>query len=329
MRRIGGPRAHRPAVQHRSVPLAPSSLMTRTQPVESPPPPVGDLPKHDPPTRTGSSPRSGSRTRCTTRSTSYAVRARACGNVPRAGASEEPRRPPFLSRPPLVIDATSWAWHRCPMRQVAAIVALGTALAWIVAASAGASGQPLANALVVATGDVPSHWGPWHVRSDPIVACVEASTTPVFTARARSALGTPNSGIASIATVFASRRQAAGFYAGAVAALPACVKSFLASRQSTKTLGVERLEVRRFGRRFGLWRLRYLTGSPRTSRHALDWAVVNTGTAVLVDVFEMGTYDDHWNDVSAARGLGGSVAGIERQALTRAARRAAVLTPGA
>ena len=76
----------------------------------------------------------------------------------------------------------------------------------------------------------------------------------------------------------------------------------------------------RYGVQSGAWRLRYITGS---FRHGLDWALVNTGAGVLVDLFDMGIYDSHWHDMSAARGLGGSVPDIERRVLANAARRAA------
>jgi hypothetical protein len=52
----------------------------------------------------------------------------------------------------------------------------------------------------------------------------------------------------------------------------------------------------------------------------LDWAVVETGRAVLVDVFSIAWYDARWRDTGVA---GGPAVVVERGILTNAIRRAA------
>ena len=92
------------------------------------------------------------------------------------------------------------------------------------------------------------------------------------------------------------------------------------TRHPGRIWNAKRLVRGRYGVQSGTWRIRYTTGS---FRHGLDWALVNTGAGVLVDLFDMGIYDEHWRDMSAARGLGGSVMDIERRVLSNATRRAA------
>jgi hypothetical protein len=78
--------------------------------------------------------------------------------------------------------------------------------------------------------------------------------------------------------------------------------------------------VGRYGRQSGAWRLRFIDG---TLRKSLDWAVVDTGRAVLVDVFSIAWYDARWRDTGAGGALGGPAVVIERRILTNAIHRAA------
>ena len=133
-------------------------------------------------------------------------------------------------------------------------------------------------------------------------------------------MGTPNSAVMSEATVFASRSQAASYYGALLSALPACAHRAIGTRHPGRIWNAEHLVLGPYGVQSGAWRIRYTTGA---YRHGFDWALVNTGTGVLVDVFDMGIYDSHWHDMSAARGLGGSVPDIERRVLANATRRAA------
>ena len=83
------------------------------------------------------------------------------------------------------------------------------------------------------------------------------------------------------------------------------------------------LTVGRYGRRSGALRLRYIDG---TLRKSVDWALLDTGRAVLVDVFSIAWYDDQWRDTGAGGALGASGQAIERRILRNATRRAAVAT---
>lgn len=201
------------------------------------------------------------------------------------------------------------------------LVGIGTILTFVAcaAASSSSSDQRLATALVAARADVPTSWAEFKPRG-PLLQCVATSSAGLITAQTRSVLGTPNSGVSSVATVLADRRQARRYYRAALAAIPACVRHSLSTSHPTYVWHVQPLTAGRYGLQSGAWRLRFLRG---TSRGSVDWAVVDTGRAVLVDIFMMGAYDAHWKDISAARGLGGSVIGIEQRILTNAARRAA------
>jgi hypothetical protein len=207
---------------------------------------------------------------------------------------------------------------------VSAVV--GAVLVSAAAGGAATPGQPLADALVVAKSDVPRGWGLWQVGQDPILDCLAMSTPPTFTAQARFGMGTPNSSVLSIATVFATRSQAARYYRDALAATPACVRAALAARHPSRIWAPQPLARGHYGVRSGAWRIRFITGS---FRHGFDWSLLNTGTAVLVDVFDMGAYDTHWQDISATRGLGGTTLCIERRVLANAAHRAATADPTA
>jgi hypothetical protein len=58
-------------------------------------------------------------------------------------------------------------------------------------------------------------------------------------------------------------------------------------------------------------------------RKSLDWAVVETGRAVLVDVYSIAWYDARWRDAADGGPLGDSAVVVERRILTNAIHRAA------
>jgi hypothetical protein len=204
--------------------------------------------------------------------------------------------------------------------------AVGAVLVSGAAGGVAVPGQPLADALVVAKSDVPRGWSPWQVGQDAILDCLAMSTPPTFTAQARSGMGTPNSAVLSTATVFATRSEAAAYYREALAAAPACIRAALPARHPSRIWAPQRLARGHYFVRSGAWRIRFTTGS---YRYGIDWSLLNTGTAVLVDVFTMGIYDTHWKDISATRGLGGTTLSIERRVLANAAHRAATADPRA
>jgi hypothetical protein len=80
------------------------------------------------------------------------------------------------------------------------------------------------------------------------------------------------------------------------------------------------LGVGQYGRQSAAWRLRFFDDSLRQS---LDWAVVDTGRAVLVEFFSIAWFDARWHDTGTGGGLGAPAVVVERRILTNAIHRAA------
>jgi hypothetical protein len=205
---------------------------------------------------------------------------------------------------------------------------VAAALAMMFASAAAAQtaipDQRLAESLIPARTDVPDFWVEWKAQGDRLLDCVANAAPNRVTARARSIVGGPNDGVSSLAIVMPDRSHANQYYRSAVRAVRECVghERYLTGAQlhPNHVWHVQPLTVGRYGRQSGAWRIRFLRGS---EHRALDWSVVMTGRAVLVDIFELGLYDAHWKDISVAHGVGGSVRNVERRVLTNAARRAA------
>lgn len=193
------------------------------------------------------------------------------------------------------------------------------AMASGVAASLPSADRQLATALVVARGDVPGSWGTWPLGVLP--SCLTDPQGVTVTSRARAGLGTPNSGVSSFATVLKNPREADRYYRAALAETPRCARDFVATERTSHVSEPQLLTLGRYGARSSEWRLRFRGRDG--SRHAFDWAVVAVGRGVLVELFQLGIYDDRWKDISATHGLGGSSLGIETKILRNATRRAA------
>jgi hypothetical protein len=189
-----------------------------------------------------------------------------------------------------------------------------------VAASSSTPDQRLADALVVRKADGPAYWMDWKPKGGALFGCVANAPG---TAESRSAVGGPNTGVDSLATVFPDRRQAQLYYRHSLAAVARCVRTWLAGGHPNQIWDAQPLTVGRYGSQSGAWRLRYIDGSQRKS---LDWALVDTGKAVLIDVFSIAWYDDQWQDTGTGGALGGSALTVERRILTNATRRAAIAT---
>src|SRR5437762_2142890 len=98
------------------------------------------------------------------------------------------------------------------MRRIILAVVVSAVLGCSAAAAGKVPDQRLADALLVTSGDVPKFWIRWPTTHDRILNCLAISASATFTAQARSSLGTPNSGVVSEATVFASGVEANRYY---------------------------------------------------------------------------------------------------------------------
>lgn len=167
---------------------------------------------------------------------------------------------------------------------VAAFVAAVAALA-----PASASNTGLASRLVVAKADVPSHWGRFSTANDGLMHCLDDSRAP-SSERAQAIFGTPNSGVWSHAAVLRTEKEAVSVYASASRRIQGCVGGFLRTRQpAAHDLGKRRkLRLGHYGESSQASRLRFWLGPTNRS---LDWAIVRTGRAVLVDVFLVAYFD--------------------------------------
>ena len=184
-------------------------------------------------------------------------------------------------------------------------------------ASSSTPDQRLADALVVRKAEGPTYWIDWKPRGGALFGC--AGRAPAATASSRSAVGGPNTGVDSLARVFPDRRQAHLYYRHALATVARCVRSWVAARHPNRIWDAQPLSLGRYGRQSVAWRLRFINDS----RKSLDWAVVDTGRAVLVDVFSIAWYDARWRDTGLGGALGGPAVAIERRMLTNAIHRAA------
>jgi hypothetical protein len=190
-----------------------------------------------------------------------------------------------------------------------------------VVASSSTRDQRLADALVVRKADGPAYWLEWKPKGGALFGCV--ANAPAGTADSRSAVGGPSTGVDSLATVFPDHRQAHLYYRRVLAAVARCVRTWIAGGHPNYVWDAQPLGVGRYGRQSGAWRLRYIDGAQRKS---LDWALVDIGKAVLIDVFSIAWYDNQWQDTGVGGALGGTALAVERRILTNAARRAAVAT---
>jgi hypothetical protein len=191
-----------------------------------------------------------------------------------------------------------------------------------VAASSLTPDQRLADALVVTKADGPTYWMRFKARG----ALFECEASPsTATAQSRSAVGGPNTGVDSLASVFPDRRTAHRYYRDALASVPGCVRSWLAVGHPSHVWDAQPLSVGRYGLQSGAWRLRYLDRG--NLRKSVDWALVDTGRAVIIDVFSIAWYDARWQDTGLGGALSGSALAIERRILTNATRRAATAAP--
>lgn len=206
-------------------------------------------------------------------------------------------------------------------RLVLAVTTATLVFASGVAANSSTRDQRLADALVVRKADGPAYWIEWKPRGGALFGCAFGGSAG--TAESRSTVGGPNTGVDSLARVFPDRRRAHLYYGHALAAVARCVRTWLADRHPKQIWNAQPLTVGRYGLQSGAWRLRYIDG---TQRKSLDWALMDTGRAVLIDVFSIGWYGDRWQDTGLGGALGSSAATVERRILTRATRRAAVAT---
>jgi hypothetical protein len=134
-------------------------------------------------------------------------------------------------------------------------------------------------------------------------------------------VGGPNTSVDSVAAVFPDRRQASRYYRHALATVPVCVRSWLAAGHPNHVWNSHPLTVGRYGLQSGAWRLRYLDRG--NQRKSVDWALIDTGRAIVIDVFSIAWYDAHWQDTGLGGALGASARTVERRILTNATRRAA------
>jgi len=178
--------------------------------------------------------------------------------------------------------------------------------------------QRLAQRLVVAPADVPRQWRKLYIPAHPLVQCIEGRRRLTdASARERGLVGTPNSGVWSFATVFASENEATRFYASVLDWAPTCIRRMLRRPRPAYIAAAEVLQIGRYGDRSQGWRLRFRS----ETRRAFDWAVVRTGRAVLVDVFLVAYFDDRWRDRTSGASASGSIA-LERTVLRKALERA-------
>ena len=180
------------------------------------------------------------------------------------------------------------------------------------ASTSGTSDRELATALVVARGDaLPRNWTIHEFNNDARGKCLMRSRGTVK-ARARDGFGSPNDGMWSVATVLKTRREARADYNMLRDAVPACLRRAVRHNPvDADAVGFARsLSFRRYGDRSAAWRLG-VTYSGNAYRY--DWVLVQTGRAVLVELFVLG------------RDRPGAVA-MEQEIVRRALRRAATTT---
>jgi hypothetical protein len=125
-----------------------------------------------------------------------------------------------------------------------------------------------------------------------------------------------------VATVFPDSRRAHLYYRHAVATVARCLRSWVVAEYPKHVWDTQALRVGRYGRQSGAWRLRFIDDI----RKSLDWAVVETGRAVLVDVFSIAWYDARWRDTGPDGALGARAVVVEGRILTNATHRAATAT---
>src|SRR6476660_8179690 len=111
-------------------------------------------------------------------------------------------------------------------KHVLVVIAAAIVLPSAVAASSSTTEQRLADALVVRKADGPSYWMEFKTIRGDLSACLV--NAPTATAQARSAVGGPNTGVNSLATVFPGSRQADRYYRDALPAVAACVRRWVA-----------------------------------------------------------------------------------------------------